>query len=192
MDVQHLDLKIPLAATEPPDLGALIPVFHRWVREQVFDEQLIDVADYRHVPAGPGVLVIGHDSNTSLDLADGRPGLRYVRKTPVSGGPQAALSDALQSLHAARRLLETDASLSGRFTFDRHELEIRINDRWLAPNKPESYAALQPELQRFFDTLMGTGNAILQYRPAARELFCVTVKSRVPSEHAHLPESGPS
>ena len=28
---------------------------------------LIDVADYRHVPAGPGVLLIGHEANYSLD-----------------------------------------------------------------------------------------------------------------------------
>lgn len=192
MDVQHLDLKIPLVATKLPNLGSLIPVFHGWVRNQVFDEQLIDVADYRHVPAGPGVMLIGHDSNTSLDLSDGRPGLRYVRKTPVSGGAQAALSGALRALLSARRLIETDASLAGRFSFDRHELDIRINDRWVAPNRRETYAALQPELQRFLDAALSGANAVMEWRPGGRELFRVTVRTQLPIDLPLFEVTSPS
>jgi hypothetical protein len=192
MDVQHLDLKIPLAGPQVPDLGALIPVFHRWVRERVFDEQLIDVADYRHVPEGPGVLVVGHDSNYSLDLTDGRPGLRYVRKTPVSGGNQAALAQALRALDSARRLLEGDESLAGSFTFSRHEIEVRINDRLLAPNRQETFAQFEPELTRFFGESVGSGMATLEYSGPARTLFCVTVRSPVPIELSAPPAVRPS
>ena len=35
-----------------------VPVFHRWIQTQaVRDQLLIDVADYEHVPEGPGVLL---------------------------------------------------------------------------------------------------------------------------------------
>jgi len=39
------------------DLADAIPVFHRWIQEAVLNELVIDVADYRHVPAGPGVML---------------------------------------------------------------------------------------------------------------------------------------
>jgi hypothetical protein len=39
---------------EKIDLEAVIPVFHRWIQEQIFDELLLDVANYSHVPDGPG------------------------------------------------------------------------------------------------------------------------------------------
>ena len=42
------------------ELADAVAVFHQWIRDGVCPEMLIDVADYRHVPAGPGVLLIGH------------------------------------------------------------------------------------------------------------------------------------
>ena len=49
-------------------------VFHQWIRDSVCPEMLIDVADYRHVPAGPGVMLIGHEANYSLDNRENRLG----------------------------------------------------------------------------------------------------------------------
>ena len=37
---------------------AIIPVFHKWIREQSIDELLIDVADYTHLPTGPNALLV--------------------------------------------------------------------------------------------------------------------------------------
>ncbi|MBW1832016.1 MAG: hypothetical protein JRJ10_10020, partial [Deltaproteobacteria bacterium] len=55
------------------ELGKLIPVFHEWIRaKKITDELLIDVADYAHVPQGPGVVLIGHQSDYYLDVADNR------------------------------------------------------------------------------------------------------------------------
>src|SRR5690349_18455401 len=108
MDLQYLDVKLPLEQPERPDLGVFIPVFHRWVREQLGDGLLIDVADYRHVFGGPGIVLVGHDNNYSLDMTGNRAGLRYVRKTTIAGGPEAVLAQALQEIDRARTLLETD------------------------------------------------------------------------------------
>ena len=63
----------------------LIPVFHRWIREQAMPELLIDVADYSHVPAGPGVMVIGHEANYSVDNRENRLGLLYNRRAALEG-----------------------------------------------------------------------------------------------------------
>jgi hypothetical protein len=180
MDLQYLDLKLPLEQPERPDLGAFIPVFHRWVREQLGEGLLIDVADYRHVFAGPGVVLIGYDCNYSLDMTHNRPGLRCIRKTAVAGGARGALTQGLRALNRARTLLEQDAAFAGSLRFSRQILEVRVNDRLLAPNRPETFEALRPDLTAFFETLTGSGGARLEFHPDARETFRVTVHAAAP------------
>jgi len=71
------------AALKP---GEVVPVFHNFIQTHgVPDHLLIDVADYEHVPNGPGTVLVSHEANIHLDLADGRPGLLYVRKQPLKG-----------------------------------------------------------------------------------------------------------
>ena len=62
------------------------------------DHLLIDVADYEHVPNGPGTVLVSHEANIHLDLADGRPGLLYIRKQPLKGD----LRERIRALSATR------------------------------------------------------------------------------------------
>ena len=80
MQLQHVNVKLLVQNAEDLDLEPLIPVFHGWIRGQVLGELLLDVADYRHVYAGPGVVLIGHEGNYSVDNTDNRLGVRYNRK----------------------------------------------------------------------------------------------------------------
>ncbi|MBY0396577.1 MAG: hypothetical protein K2X91_08940, partial [Thermoleophilia bacterium] len=57
-----------------------IPVFHGWIQRGAVPGLLIDVADYAHVPQGPGVMLIGHEADHAIDLGEGRPGVLYQRK----------------------------------------------------------------------------------------------------------------
>ena len=51
-----------MAETGEIELEKLVPVFHQWIREKkIPDELLIDVADYAHVPQGPGVVLIDQE-----------------------------------------------------------------------------------------------------------------------------------
>jgi len=108
--VQHVRVKI--FALEPVDLAGAIPVFHRWIQERVRPEMLIDVADYRHVPNGPGVMLIGYEADYSLDNTKGRLGLLYSRKQ-AGGAAQENLRQAYDAAVAACRLLEGSRSLTG-------------------------------------------------------------------------------
>ncbi|MBI4081587.1 MAG: hypothetical protein HY423_03145 [Candidatus Lambdaproteobacteria bacterium] len=180
MEMQHLDLKLPLAQPADLPLEALIPVFHRWVREQVAEELLIDVADYRHLAGGPGLLVIGHEANYGLDLTGGRPGLRYTRKVALPGGLAAQLATGLRALGQARERLEQEPTLPEPLRFNRGELELRINDRLLAPNTPETFRALEPELRGFFRENLGVAGLELEHHADPRELFHVTLRAQVP------------
>ena len=77
------------------DGEAYIPLFHGWIRDSAMPELLIDVADYRHVPDGPGVALIGHESDYFLDFQDGRPGLLCALKHADAEGLAAQLRLAL-------------------------------------------------------------------------------------------------
>jgi hypothetical protein len=178
VELQHINAKLPVENPEEVDLELLIPIFHSWVRDQVCEELLLDVADYRHVEAGPGVLLIGHQANYSVDHTDGRLGIRYNRKAAVEGSNQDRLKQAARAALAACQRLESEPSLSGKLRFNGRELELFINDRLLAPNQPETRAAAQPEFQAFFRKLFGGTDFSISYQNGdSRRLLSVSVRT---------------
>ena len=177
MELQHVNVKLLLNDEEGIDLGPLVPVFHGWIQEQGREELLLDVADYRHVYAGPGVILIGHEANYSVDNAGSRPGVRYNRKAALEGSNQDRLKQAAIAALKACRRFESDPRLASKFRFNGREIEISINDRLLAPNKPETREAIQPELATLLSKLFAGGEYSLSYQDSPRDLFSVSVKS---------------
>lgn len=176
MEFQHVNVKIFVDGTLTIDPSRFIEVFHRWIREQVLDELLIDVADYRHVPAGPGVLLIGHESDYSMDNTDDRWGLRYNRKASLNGGNKDRFRQALHAAARACNLLEAEFAGEESLRFSRHEFELFINDRALAPNTRETYEACKPELEAFLTKVLGHGEFSLDHRSDPRSRFGISVK----------------
>ena len=177
MELQHVNVKIYVEGDLTVDPARFIKVFHEWIQEDALDEMLIDVADYRHVPAGPGVLLIAHEADYSMDNADNRWGLRYNRKSKLEGDNENRFRQALWSTANACRLLEARlADESVPLKFSRHEFELFINDRALAPNSPETFAACRPELEAFLENVLGHDEFCLEHHSAPRSHFGVTVK----------------
>ena len=184
VELQHINLKLLLkvSADLDLDLDPIIPIFHGWIQNQVFDELLLDVADYRHVPNGPGVVLIGHEADYSIDNTDGELGVRYNRKAPVNGSNQHRLEQAGRAvLHAAKRL-EEDASLQQKLRFNGHHIELSINDRLLAPNSEDIRKAIEPDFRMFFGRLFGGDQYSLSYSSDptkdSRRLFGAFVNSQ--------------
>jgi len=177
MDLQHVNVKLLLRNTEEIDLEPLIPVFHGWIQDQGWDELLLDVADYRHVYAGPGVMLIGHEANYSVDNSGNRPGVRYNRKAPLEGSNQDRLKQAAVAALKACQRFESDSRLNAKFRFNGQEIEICINDRLLAPQKLETREAIQPDLAPFLQKLFAGGGYSLSYDDSPRNLFTVSVKA---------------
>jgi hypothetical protein len=165
--VQHINVKIFTA--NPINPSAAVGVFHRWIKDSVCPEMLIDVAEYSHVPAGPGVLLIGLEANYSFDERENRLGLLYNRKTALDGTFQTRLAQAHKAAIEACDRLERDPAFDGKLKFDRNSLEVFINDRLLAPNTDETWQALKPEFEQYF----AGGKIERQGEP--RELFRVGV-----------------
>lgn len=177
MDAQKLQLKILVDAdsARAVALAAFVPVFHRWIKERVLPELVIDVANYAHVPEGPGVVLIGHGSDYFMDQGEGRLGLLHSRKRGAVP-PADRLNDlARRTLHAAL-LLERDPSMSGRLRFAVNELVFRINDRLAAPNGDTTFAAVRPELDTLARRLFG-GPFELARTGGAKDLFSVRLTS---------------
>ena len=176
MELQHVNVKIYVEGDLPVDPADFIPVFHQWVKDKVMDELLIDVADYRHVPAGPGVLLVGLEADYDMDNTDNRYGLRYNHKARLEGTNEDRFRQALRSAANACQMLEAEFAQEGPLKFSRQEFELFINDRALAPNTPATYKASKPELEAFIKNAFGVGEFSLEHRGDPRTCFGVTVK----------------
>ena len=152
METVKYDLKLFLQDASQVDLADFIPVFHDWIQHQRLDELIIDVVDYRHIHDGPGVMLIAHDAQYAIDMADGRLGLLYSRRReshPSRNGIQSVterLHSVLQYTLQACQLLEAEPSLRGRLKFRGDEMLLRVNDRLVSPT-PDAYDDLQTHLQ---------------------------------------------
>src|ERR1700730_4763489 len=189
MNIQHVNVKLLVKNPEQVDLEPLIPVFHNWIQGQVCEELLLDVADYRHVFAGPGVVLIGHEANYSVDNTDNRLGIRYNRKGVLDGSNQDRLQQAARAALTACPRLEAGPRLEGRLRFNGQEFEVFINDRLVAPNCAATREAIRPELQIFSEKLFRGKEFSLSYATDPRRLFAVSVKSSEPFPAADLLEN---
>jgi len=163
IELQHINVKLLLKDAQDLDLDPIIPVFHSWIQQQVADELLLDVADYRHVQAGPGIVLIGHEADYSLDNADDRLGIRYNRKAVLDGNNQDHLAQAARAVVAACQRLQQDTQLNGKVHFNGRDIEIFINDRLLAPNTAATREALRPEFHAFAEKLFGGSEYALSF-----------------------------
>ncbi len=128
------------------DLAVLTPVFQRWIQQHSVEGLLIDVADYKHVFQGPGIVLIGHEADYAFDLKDGRPGLRYIRKQLPSESLADSLRLAFRLALAASKKLEAEPQLNG-VRFNTAEAEIVFLDRLNIPNTPDTFERLRGDLQ---------------------------------------------
>ena len=164
---QRIQLKFFFTQDSKIDLHSIIPVFHRWIQTHAVDGLLIDVANYAHVPEGPGVLLVGHEVDYAIDLSEGRVGLLHTRKISRTAGGQTfaeQLQTAIESALQARDVLAQEASLDVTFVPD--EIELRIVDRLVAVNSAETFATLQADITTAFTNTIG--NVQLAYVPRDR------------------------
>jgi hypothetical protein len=150
----------------PVELESFVPVFHRFIREQVLDELPIDVADYAHVHEGPGVVLIGHAFDYYLDLRGGRLGLVYLRKRDAPA-PAERLRDAARRALRMARLLEP--AIEG-LSFKTDEFWVSFPDRLRAADSDENFAALKGELDALTTALVGAPGQVERDRSAGNVL----------------------
>ena len=159
----------------PPfcDPAEFIPLFHRWIQTQPVTGLLIDVADYRHVHHGPGVILAGFEGDYALDFRDGRVGLRYSRKRRGWSGETGEsdrvklrnrLERVLGHLFQAAVVLEAEQTLSQPVRFRTDEIEITFMDRLHTPNTAETFHALRDDIDASLRSF--APDSTIELRPA--------------------------
>ena len=186
MNLQHVNAKLLVKNQSEVDLERLIPIFHSWIKDRVFGELLLDVADYRHVFEGPGVAVIGHEANYSVDDEDGRLGVRYNRKAALEGSNQDRFKQATRGALNALQRLEADSRMDGKLQFGGREIEIFVSDRLLAPNTDATRESTKDDFAVFAEKLFQGSEYSLSHAADPRRLFGCTLKASRPFTVAEL------
>ena len=65
MELQKLNVKFFMEQPNRVALADFIEIFHGWI--QATDGIYHDVADYSHMQAGPGIVLVANDANVSVD-----------------------------------------------------------------------------------------------------------------------------
>ena len=180
MELYRIGVKFFAEQDADMPLVEFIPIFHRWIQAGTLGELLIDVADYGHVWAGPGIVLVAHEGNYAVDETGGRRGLVYYCKHAFGGTLSERLRVVCVKALTACRLLEEGPETRGRLRFRGDEVEIFSNDRLAAPNTEETYAAIEPALHDLCRRLYPEGSCSLLRRSDPKERFAVTVKGPPP------------
>ena len=120
------------------DIESFVPLFHNWIQEdRIPNHIMVDVVDYKHIPDGPGIMIIAHEGYFSLDFEDNELGLLYMRKTQLGDNVSETLSAIQQILDFAVELIKIDSTIGEKIEFS-DEYQLLSNDRFEFPNNPES------------------------------------------------------
>ncbi len=155
--------------------AALIPIFHRWIREKVVDGMLIDVADYIHVPHGPGVMLIGHEGDYALDMAS-RPGMKYMMKRDSSGDFATDLRLVFTRVFSACQRLAEEDNMQG-ISFNVCNVRIKVHDRLAAPNSSETYAILSELAGPLIREIFGADVKVLRGSEDPRDCIAICIEA---------------
>ncbi len=161
----------------------IVPIFQRWIQEHTVDGMLIDVIDYKHVPEGPGVILIADEGDYAYDFGDGQVGLHYIRKRNLPGLLSDALLMAFRLALGAALCLEDEAP--GDIEFDFSSAKISFLDRRRYRNDLSLFTALQDELSAILADIYGCEIALERAYDDPRLSFALRVAAQTDSVDGH-------
>ena len=182
----RLGLKFSLKQTPQRQPDDIVPIFQRWIQEHTVDGMLIDVIDYKHVPEGPGVLLIADEGDYAYDLGDGEIGLNYIRKRAIPDDLAAALR--LTFHHALKAAIALEADAPGDIVFDYASAKISFLDRMQYRNDPAVFDALRAELAEILSAIYRAPAVISRAYEDPRRLFAVQCHVPATDVDAHALE----
>jgi len=184
MELQKIAIKFFAVERQAVPLTAFIELFHGWI--QASDGVYHDVADYSHMHQGPGIVLVAHDANVSVDETGGRRGFLFQQKAPLAGLNQERLAGVFRSALEKCRRLQAEPALQEKIEFRFDEFEITLNDRLHAPNSDESYQALKAEIEPFVGRIFGGAPVALQQESDVRRRVRLRIQATAPVDIAAL------
>lgn len=177
MDLQQINIKVFATDDSNVNYTNFIKVFNRWIEEADSDDYL-NYADYSHVDAGPGVLLILKQANYSIDNAYHQPGFLYNRKHEVEGDNADKIRQALTETLAKCKLLEASEELENAIQFNGSNILFMINNRHIAPNNAETAKSIQADLEPVLKQMYDSDDFTIERTSEdARERFAVRISA---------------
>ena len=175
MDLQKINVKFFVASPGGIRLADFIEVFNSWIQRS--EGEYYDVADYSHMQAGPGIVLVTHEANIGMDNAGNRLGLLYNRKQALHGSNAEKLHFVFRAALEFCQRVEKEPALKGKMRFQGQEALFVVNDRLLAPNTEETFRAVRPELEALAATLYGGNEFTLDHDGDPQQRFSVFIKT---------------
>jgi len=176
MELQKINVKVFTAEPNNIPLTDFIDIFHNWI--QATDGVYLDVADYSHMQAGPGIVLVADDANVSIDETGNRRGLLYSQKGKLSGSNLEKLNTVLRSALENCQRLEQEPALRGKLRFVGNEVEILVNDRLVASNTSDAFEEIRPEIDFLGRRLYASTNfTLLRNQEDPRHRLNVTLST---------------
>lgn len=158
---KRLKFRLPLKVSDTFTHTDIIPVFHRWIQENSVPGLLIDVADYKHVPNGPGILLIGDEGDYNLDQIDGEYGLVYDRKRQTGDNLGKSVRTVVEHITRAVQKLEAEEGLG--ITIAEKTGELTLLDRLQYPNRLETFDQVRQTVASEVESSFGASATRLTY-----------------------------
>ena len=160
-DLQRIQIKIASDLRVGLRLDPFVTIFGRWRNEQ-HPADWIDLADYAHLPRGPGIVLVGQRCSVAFDLADPGPGILYTARKGLTGSHAERLCSAFAWCLDLSKRLSAEPEFPQDVRLRTGMLELRFNDRLETPDTPETDAELRPVVAQVLDQLFGSGGYDLQ------------------------------
>ncbi len=160
-DLQRIQIKIAADSPAGLSLDPFITIFGRW-RNEKHPADWVDLADYAHLPRGPGIVLVGQRCSVAFDLADPGPGILYTARKGLSGSHAERLCSAFEWCLNLSKRLSAEPEFPKDVRLRIGMLELRFNDRLETPDTPETDAELRPAIEQVLNQLFGSGGYDLQ------------------------------
>lgn len=157
MSIPHrIQLKFYINDADTVDIEQFINVFHSWIQQQkITDTMLMDVVDYKHLPDGPGIILIGAQADYGIDKF-GPLGLLYTRKREMADTFEQSLRLALGQAVTAAKLIEADTDVR----FSTTAVDVLLADKLVAPNTDEAFNQFSGDILTVFAATLDNGEMI--------------------------------
>ncbi|NJN72817.1 MAG: hypothetical protein HC799_08455 [Limnothrix sp. RL_2_0] len=179
MNIERFCVKFPAEVPDGFDEAALIGIFQGWIRDEKIAGTLIDVIDYRHVPDGPGIMLVTYEINYMMEHQDFYGLYAQRRWGEVENQPHPeAIVDLVKSAAAFGTILQKDTGI----TLKGNEFLYISNDRLNAPNTDAAFSEIKPDLETALSHIYGDAKCSIERvenNPKARLTLRVKADSPV-------------
>ena len=176
MELQKFGIKLFFKTNGGYPSKDFIPVFHNWIQtNSIPDHLLIDVIDYSHIQDGPGIMLIAHEGQISLDKENNSPGLLYLRTSKIEGDFQKRFKFAFATLINTAKLLQNN-KIGTNVAFETKAFRFIANDRLLAENNKYNQSIFSKTLNEILEKNYPDAKWVIEDYSEMDERLAFTIK----------------